>query len=254
MSALQLVQNMPPTSLDLDDANRHLQAASAAETIAWAWKSYGAKLVMTSSFGGLSAVLLHLATRVAPDIPVIFLDTGYLFPETYQFAEALTKRLGLRLEVYAPRMTAARQEALFGRLYDGDDQDLERYHQLNKVEPLRRALRELGAEAWMAGLRAEQTEFRSRLRRVERQHGLTKVHPLLSWTLEDARRYLAEHDLPYHPLYPFGYRSIGDTHSTTPTTPDQDERDGRRLGEKSECGIHLPNGPAEEESLRSSGL
>jgi phosphoadenosine phosphosulfate reductase len=199
--------------------------------------------------------MLHLATRVAPRIPVIFLDTGYLFPETYQFAEALRARFDLRIEVYNPRMTAARQEALFGRLWDGDEEDLRRYHQMNKIEPMQRALRELGAKAWLAGLRSDQTEFRAGLRTVELQDGTYKVHPILSWTKDDVEAYMEEHDLPLHPLYVWGYKSIGDVHSTVPVEPDEDDRAGRMLGEKRECGIHLFGSREEEEASRkSSGL
>ncbi|MBZ0121925.1 MAG: phosphoadenylyl-sulfate reductase [Sandaracinaceae bacterium] len=252
MEALKLVR--PAGELDLDRVNAELAGAGAEEVIAWALATFGESLVMSSSFGAQAALMLHLATRVAPRVRVIFLDTGYLFPETYQFAEALRERFDLRLEVYSPRITPARQEALFGRLYDGDEDDLRRYNQINKVEPMQRALRELGARAWLAGLRADQTEHRAGLRKVELQNGVYKVHPILDWTKADVKRYFELHDLPYHPLHAWGYRSIGDVHSTTPTTPDQDERDGRRLGEKRECGIHLPSTPEEEASLESSGL
>ncbi len=252
MEALKLVPQ--GNAIDLDDANARLAGADAEAVIAWAFDAFGERLVMSSSFGAHSAVMLHLATRVAPGIPVIFLDTGYLFPETYQFAEALRERFDLRLEVYGPRMTAARQEALFGRLYDGDEQDLRRYHQMNKIEPMQRALRELDAKAWLAGLRSDQTEFRAGLRKVELQDGTYKVHPILDWTKADVEAYMDAHDLPLHPLYVWGYKSIGDVHSTVPVEPDQDDRAGRMLGEKRECGIHLFGPEEEEASRKSSGL
>lgn len=249
--ALRLV---PSVGFDLDEVNETLDGAEPDEIVQWALKTFGRGLVMSSSFGAESALLLHLVTRDAPDVPVVFLDTGYLFPETYQFAEQLTQKLKLNLKVYAPRMTAARQEALYGRLWNGSDEDLARYQQINKVEPMDRALRELGATAWIAGLRRDQTEFRSNLRVVEEQDGVFKIHPILGWSKKDIRAYMQAHDLPYHPLYHFGYRSIGDTHSTTPTTMEQDEREGRQLGDKRECGIHLPRTPEANASLKSSGL
>ena len=240
MEALKLVQ----PELDLDAIHATLADADAEEVVRWAFETFGERLVMTSSFGAHSALMLHLASRVVPKVPVIFLDTGYLFPETYQFAEQLTARFGLRLEVYTPKMSAARQEALYGRLWDGDEDELRRYQEINKIEPLDRALRELDAAAWLAGLR-----------RVERQDGIYKVHPILHWTKEDVAEYFDLYDLPYHPLYAFGYRSIGDTHSTVPVDPDEiDDRAGRQLGEKRECGIHLPRSPEEEASLKSSHL
>lgn len=255
--ALRLVTPPPPApaaALDLDAVNARLEGCRAEEILAWAYETFGASLVMSSSFGAESALMLHLVSRVVPRIPVVFLDTGYLFPETYTFAEELTKRFDLDVRVYNPKMTAARQEALYGRLYDGSDEDVERYNRINKVEPMDRALRELGARAWVAGLRRAQTEFRAGLRPVEQMDGVYKVHPILRWSKDDIRRYMAEHDLPYHPLYEYGYRSIGDVHSTVPTRDGQDERDGRYLGSKRECGIHLPRTPEEAASLKSSGL
>lgn len=254
MAALELVQS-EDSAVDVDRINAELADADAEEVVRWAAETFGERLVMTSSFGAHSAVMLHLASRVVPRIPVIFLDTGYLFPETYQFAEALTERLGLRLEVFGPRMTAARQEALYGRLWDGDEEELRRYQEINKIEPMQRALRELEAAAWLAGLRGGQTDFRAALRTVEPQDGVYKVHPILRWSKQDVADYLDLYDLPHHPLYAWGYRSIGDVHSTVPLDPDEvDDRAGRRLGEKRECGIHLPRSPEEEASLKSSGL
>jgi phosphoadenosine phosphosulfate reductase len=248
-----------PGDVDLDAVNADLEGAPADEILTWARETFGTALVMSSSFGAESALMLHListppAARTSPKIPVVFLDTGYLFPETYQFAEELTRRLELDVRVYSPSITAARLEALHGRLWDGSDEDIARYGRITKVEPMDRALRELGARAWISGIRRSQTEHRKSLRAVELVDGTYKVHPILSWTKEDIRRYMLMHDLPYHPLYQYGYRSIGDTHSTTPTTVDQDERDGRSLGAKKECGIHLPRTPEEAASLKSSGL
>lgn len=240
---------------DLDALHAELADADAEEVVRWAAETFGERLVMSSSFGATSAVMLHLASRVVPKIPVVFLDTGYLFEETYQFARDLTERFGLRLEVYGPSMTAARQEALYGKLWEGDADDLRRYQELNKVEPMDRALRELSAGAWLAGLRSSQTDFRASLRHVEDQGGLFKVHPILSWSSDDVADYLELYDLPYHPLVSWGYRSIGDVHSTVPVGPDeQDDRAGRRLGLKRECGIHLPRSPEEDASHKSSGL
>jgi phosphoadenosine phosphosulfate reductase len=255
--ALRLVPAPAPPAageLDLDAVNADLEGAPADEIVRWAHETFGATVIMSSSFGAESALMLHLVTRTIPKIPVVFLDTGYLFPETYQFADALTTRFDLDLRVYSPKMTAARLEALHGRLWDGGDEEMARYARITKVEPMDRAVRELGARAWLAGLRRSQTEHRSTLRTVELVDGTYKVHPILAWSKEDLRRYMVMHDLPYHPLFQYGYRSIGDVHSTVPTTLGQDERDGRMLGAKKECGIHLPRTPEEDASLKSSGL
>jgi len=251
-TSLKLVE-APAPELELELVNSRLADAPAEAILEWAREHFGDRLVLTSSFGAESAVMLHLASKVIPAVPVVFLDTGYLFPETYQFAEALAERLKLDLRVYSPKITAARQEALNGKLWEGDEQALARYNQLNKVEPMDRALRELSARAWVAGLRGKQNAFRGGLRPVELQNEIYKVHPILSWDRERIHQYLRTNDLPYHPLYRRGYRSIGDVHSTTPTKEGEDERAGRRLGEHSECGLHLPR-QAPDESLKSSGL
>jgi phosphoadenosine phosphosulfate reductase len=248
---LKLVESAPP-EFDLPSVNKRLGDAPPEAILEWARDAFGDRLVVTSSFGAESAVMLHLVSRVVPSAPVIFIDTGYLFPETYQFAEELKARLSLDIRVYAPKITAARQEALYGRLWEGDEKDLALYQQINKIEPMDRALRELGAKAWVAGLRGHQTSFRAGLRPIELQGDVYKVHPILGWDAEQVHRYLRVNDLPYHPLYKRGYRSIGDVHSTVPTPEGEDARAGRRLGPHLECGIHLPR-PAES-SLKSSGL
>jgi len=239
---------------DLDQQNRAVAASTAEELIEWASQRYGDKLIASTSFGATSAVMLHLVHRVAPRTPIICVDTGYLFPETYQFAEVLTKQLELDVRFYAARMSPARQEALYGKLWEQGDEGVTRYLEINKIEPMQRAIRELGAKGWMAGLRSEQTEHRAGLRRIDRQDGSVKIHPILNWTTEQMTSYMERYDLPYHPMVEQGYRSIGDHHSTIPTTADMDPRDGRILGKTRECGIHLPLTEEQNQSLKSSGL
>ena len=231
-----------------------LEDASAETVIAWAAERFGASLAMSSSFGAHSAVMLHLVSTVAPGTPVIFIDTGHLFPETYRFADELTRRLNLNLHVAAPTMSAARREALFGREWEQGEEGVRAYLDAHKVEPMERALRELGTNAWMAGVRANQTGHRAALPRVGEQNGRVKIHPILHWDEAQVLAYLERHDLPVHPLVAQGYRSIGDAHSTLPTTPDMDPRDGRILGKKQECGLHLPMSESVSKSLKSSGL
>jgi phosphoadenosine phosphosulfate reductase len=226
--------------------------ATALELISWAYQRYGAGLALSSSFGADSAVMIHLATRVAPEIPVVMVDTGYLFPETYRFAEELTQRLGINLVVATPKMSAARQEALYGQLWEEGDEGVSKYLELNKVEPMKRTLSELGVTAWMAGVRASQTEHRRGLPKVGIVDGRVKIHPILDWSSEEIERYLNAHDLPRHPLYHEGYKSIGDVHSTLPVVDGQDERAGRLLGAKKECGLHLS--AEENTSLTASSL
>ena len=239
---------------DLEEENRVLGTSTPEELIEWAFEAYGEGLVASTSFGATSAVMLHLIQRVAPRTPIVCVDTGYLFPETYKFADGLVERLQLKVHFYTAVMSSARQEAIYGKLWEQGEAGVKRYLEINKVEPMQRALEELGAKAWMAGLRSEQTQHRAGLRRIDRQDGRIKLHPILHWSSEEVDAYMAHHDLPYHPLFEQGYRSIGDHHSTIPTTADMDPRDGRILGQTRECGLHLPLTKEQDESLKSSGL
>lgn len=219
-----------------------LESASAEDRICWAIETHGDGLVMTTSFGVHSAVMLHLATRLASAIPVIFIDTGYLFPESYLFARDLTERLGLNLRKFIPTMTAAEQEALNGRLWEKGVDELKRYNFINKVEPMDRAIRETGATAWLAGLRREQSNSRGSLPVVQRQNKVTKIHPIIDWDLRRIHRYMVDHDLPYHPLWDQGYVSVGDWHSTSKLLDGMTEEQTRFNGLKRECGLHESSG------------
>jgi len=226
----------------------------ASAVVRWAAERHGGGLVLSTSFGIHSAVMLHLVTRIVPEIPVIWVDTGYLPPETYRFAEALRERLALDLRVTQAELSPARMEALYGRLWEGDAESLALYHRIRKVEPMRRALRELGATAWLSGLRADQTEHRRGKARVGEQDGREKILPILDWSSRDLHRYLVRHDLPYHPLFHEGYATVGDAHSSRPVTAgDAHERDTRFRGLAQECGIHLDSEEAAS-SFESSGL
>lgn len=218
--------------------DRELVRQGPEAIVRWTLETFHDDVILTSSFGGESAVMLHLVSRIIPSIRVVFIDTGYLFPETYRFVEELRQRLDLDVRVYAPEFTSARLEALHGQLWDGDQSALARYQRVTKVEPMQRALEELRPKAWLAGLRGVQTEHRANLDHVEPQGQYTKVCPILHFTDDDVHRYLKQYELPYHPLYEQGYRSIGDVHSTRPTLAGQDAREGRSLGKQRECGLH----------------
>ena len=243
-------------TLNLDKIDRQLANVKGSDLVQWGMKTFGDRLVMTTSFGIQAAVMLHLVTEIVPDIPVIWIDTGYLPAETYRFAEQLTQRLNLNLQVYQSPISPARMEALHGKLWEKNDVEaFNLYDYIRKVEPMQRALKELNAKAWLAGLRSDQTEHRQTLQKVELQEGIYKIHPILDWHSRDIYNYLTTHDLPYHPFFDLGYVSVGDWHSSRPLTADDDsERDTRFNGLKQECGIHLPTTPEEEESLNSSSL
>ncbi|NET53010.1 MAG: phosphoadenosine phosphosulfate reductase [Merismopedia sp. SIO2A8] len=242
--------------IDLAAVNQQMENAEASVIVQWASSTFDDGLVMSTSFGIQSAVMLHLVTSIEPNIPVIWIDTGYLPPETYRFADELTRRLQLNLKVYQSSMSPARMEALFGRLWDRTEvESLNRYDQIRKVEPMQRAMEELKATAWLAGLRSSQTSHRQSLQPVGQQMGLYKILPILNWHSRDIYQYLQTHDLPYHPMFDQGYVTVGDWHSSRPlTASDDNERDTRFHGLKQECGLHLPQTQGEAESLDSSSL
>lgn len=252
--SLEMPTSIPP--LDLVNIQTELEHASAEAIVAWADQTFDQGLVMSTSFGIQAAVMLHLVTRIIPQIPVIWVDTGYLPAETYQFAEALTKKLQLNLKVYQSPLSPARMEALYGKLWQQKDLEaLNRYDQIRKVEPMQRALKELGAIAWLTGLRRDQTRHRQTLKPVELQGNQYKVLPILDWNAKTIYEYLTAYDLPYHPFFDQGYVSVGDWHSSRPLMAgDQDERDTRFHGMKQECGLHLPLTPEAAQSLDSSTL
>jgi phosphoadenosine phosphosulfate reductase len=226
------------TAADLAAANASLASATAEARIAWAVERFPGTLVLSSSFGAQAAVMLSLATRVVPGIPVVLIDTGYLFPETYRFADELTTKLKLNLKVYRSKESSAWIEARHGKLWEQGLEGLKTYNQLVKVEPMQRALNELGARAWLAGLRRVQSETREALDIVSVQDGRTKILPIIDWSDRDVHRYLEKHGLSYHPLWDQGYVSIGDTHSTRPLTGDLTPEQTRFFGLKRECGLH----------------
>lgn len=222
----------------------HLTDKSAAERVKWALENLPGRAVLTSSFGAQSAVMLHLMTQTQADIPVIVVDTGYLFPETYQFIDRLHERLRLNLKVYRPDMSNAWQEARYGKLWEQQETGLNHYNRINKVEPMRRALKNLQAGIWFTGLRRQQSESRAQTPFAvhkpasDNVQSHWKVHPLADWTDRDIGMYLKEHDLPYHPLWDQGYVSIGDTHTTRRLADGMREEDTRFFGLQRECGIH----------------
>lgn len=242
--------------LDLNQINQEFEETQATDIIKWSQEHFGDGLVMSTSFGIQSAVMLHLATQIIPDLPIIWIDTGYLPLETYKFAEDLTLRLKLNLKVYQSPLSPARMEALYGKLWEQDNVEaFNRYDQIRKVEPMQRALQELKATAWLAGLRSNQTDFRKTLKFIDKSGDRYKIHPILRWTSRDIYNYLSHHDLPYHPYFDLGYVTVGDWHSSRPLTANDDnERDTRFRGLKQECGLHLPQTVEESQSLDSSSL
>jgi phosphoadenosine phosphosulfate reductase len=222
----------------LENWNKRLAELDAEGRVRCSLEHLPGNHVLTSSFGAQAAVSLHLLTRALPGIPVILLDTGYLFPETYAFIDELTDRLDLNLTVYRSRMSPAWQEVRYGERWNQGVAGIEAYNYDNKVEPLARALEELEVGTWFSGLRRSQSSSRRETPFVQYTGGRFKVCPIADWTDRDVYDYLNRHDLPYHPLWHEGYVSIGDTHTTRRLSDVSDAESTRFFGLKRECGIH----------------
>jgi phosphoadenosine phosphosulfate reductase len=228
-----------PEVLSADIANLR-----AGDRIRLLYERLGDHLVATTSFGIQSAVMLHLIHEHAPKIPVVFIDTGFLFPETYRYAEDLIARLNIDLRVYQPSVSAARMQALWGNLWEQGKEGADHYAMLTKIEPMNRALRETGADVWLSGLRRSQSQTRVDRPFVERQKKTLKAYPILDWADIQVELYLNQHGLPRHPLAEKGYRTMGDWHSTRPAE-NGDAEASRFNGEKYECGLHLESGSSD---------
>ena len=182
--------------------------------------------------------MLHLVSQQKPDIPVVLIDTGYLFPETYRFIDDLTAKLDLNLQVYRPESSGAWQEARHGKRWEDGLPGLASYNQETKVEPMQRAIEELGVGTWFSGLRRVQSLERAKTPFVENAGDRFKVYPIADWTDKDIYDYLKKHDLPYHPLWEKGYVSIGDVHTTRSLAEVNSIDETRFFGLKRECGLH----------------
>ncbi len=232
-----------PTCREVPDTqllelNRRLESLPTEDRVSWALENLPASHVLSSSFGAQAAVGIHLLTRQDPKIPVILIDTGYLFPETYRFIDELSESLSLNLQVFRSPLSTAWQEARYGRRWQANPEGLAAYNQEVKVEPMKRALSELDVGTWYVGLRRDQSPTRANTPLVQRSGGRFKVHPIADWTDRDVHRYPRSHNLPYHPLWDKGYVSIGDHHTTRPLHEVDHVLDTRFFGMKRECGLH----------------
>lgn len=211
---------------ELSEVASELELATAPEVVAWAHGRFGPGLVLTASFQ--DCVLIDVATSIAPALEVVFIDTGFHFPETLSYVEQVRRRYRLNLRVVAPEV--------------GPDVwpcGTEWCCQTRKVAPLDRVLAE--RTAWMTGLRRVETPERAGAKVVswDAGRGMVKVNPLVNWTDEDVTAYAAERELPVHPLTNRGYASIGCAPTTTPLAQGEDPRSGRWRGSaKTECGLH----------------
>ena len=223
-------------TLDLARQNELFETATPEEILAWVTSGFAPDAVLTMSFQHEGVVIAHMLRGTAPETPILFIDTGYHFPETLAYRDQLVERFGFPIR----NLTSVMPRAEFVAKYGDDlyDRDPDLCCKINKVEPMQLALR--GVRAWINGRRRDQATTRTRMPIVERlQGGIVKVNPLANWTARDTYRYLTQHDIPTHPLFEQGYTSIGCFPCTRPVLPGEDERAGRWAGKnKTECGLH----------------
>ncbi len=221
------------------DILKDLRAGKRLELL---YDTFGERMVATTSFGLQAAVMLKLLHDHAPKVPVIFIDTGHLFPETYQYADELMELLPLNYRVYQPEISAARMQALWGNLWEDE---AERYGRITKVEPMNRAMKDTGADIWLSGLRRSQSKTRQERPFIEKQKQTEKVYPILDWADAQVDLFFHQNDLPRHPLAEKGYVTMGDWHSTRPSL--NGSADGTRFdGEQYECGLHVDSGASSD--------
>ena len=209
-----------------------LEPLNAEETLAYAVEEFAPRLYVASSFQKEASVVMDMLLKIDPEARFFTLDTGFLFPETYETWKRLEDRYGIEIEVYQG-ISPARQAELHGDALWRRDPD--KCCEIRKVVPMREALAR--ADAWITGVRREHSPVRTEIPKLgwDAKHGLYKVAPLAGWSDKDVWRYIFENDVPYNPLHDHGFESIGCTHCTQPGAG----RAGRWAGtDKEECGIH----------------
>lgn len=245
------IEPAPPPQGGVGFSEPSLRHATPQRILRAALAAFGDRIALVSSFGAESAVLLHMAAEIDPAIPVLFLDTGMLFGQTLDYRQQLAARIGLtNVRDLRPAFRDLAAADPGGVLWKTDT---DACCKLRKVAPLEQALGDF--DAWITGRKRFQAATRAHLPVVETAGEKVKVNPLANWTKADLDAYVAEHDLPLHPLVPFGYPSIGCWPCTKPVDRGQDARAGRWAGsEKVECGIHTPDAVAAPFEAIGEGL
>jgi phosphoadenosine phosphosulfate reductase len=227
----------PQILRDLPNTNARLENAAPEEILKWVWDLFGDDMIASSSFQTQSVPLLHMISKAVPKLKIVFVDTGFHFPETLAFRDTLVARLDLNLLVVEPQIKGEEFSGLYGPLYA---QSADACCFYNKIVPFQLTLENYSA--WISGIRRDQTDNR-RNTPIVGQHPflpVVKISPLVNWTAEEVEAYIDLHDLPRHPLYTQGYRSIGCKPCTLPTHAQEDARRGRWPDlVKNECGMHL---------------
>ena len=230
------------TKYNLKELNKELINLSAPEVLEWGFDKFGNNLAFTTSFGIQSSVLLHLiqSSSLKNKVKIFWIDTGYLPKETYLYANMLIKQLSLNIDILQSKISPAYMEAMYGKLWESNnEEDINKYHQIRKVEPLEEALKKYSISCWVSGVRSQQTENRSKMKFIESIRDRLSLRPILGWTQKEIFYYMEENKLPQHPLFSKGFSSIGDWHSSSAETENTKGRATRFGGLKQECGLHV---------------
>jgi len=223
----------------LEILNREFEGCSPHEVLTYALTTYFPDIVLASSFGAEDVALIDMVHRINPATPILYLDTDFLFKETYETRDTLIRKYGITPIQVKSLLTPEQQAVQFGdRLWERRPDEC---CNQRKVEPLTRALKSY--KAWITGIRRDQSPTRAGAKIVEwdPKFELIKFNPLARWTAEDVWTYIKLHDVPYNPLHEQGYPSLGCTYCTRPVQPGEDPRAGRWSGfAKTECGLHRP--------------
>ncbi len=237
--------------LDVDALNAMFETAGPEKIVEWAAAQFGDELVMSSSFGAESALLIHMAITHRPNVKIIFTDTGYLFPETFTHLENLRKQFNLNVWTYRTKNDPIAYLSNSGETDPTWRNNIDACCAVNKNEPFDRAMKDLAPKAWLRGIRRNQADTRKGRAFIEwsSRYNCYAISPLLNMTSKDIYYYMKQHNLPYHPLYEQGYLSIGcnPLSCTRPVMPGDDPRSGRWAGSgKIECGLNVePATPSE---------
>ncbi len=222
---------------DFSEINRYFANRSLDDLLSWSLATFGAKVALITSFGPTGMVVLDRLAKLSPGIKIITIDTDFLFEETYTLRERVQRRYPIQLEIRKSALTPAVQAQIYQPQLWQVNPDL--CCHIRKVAPLAEVLG--GLEAWLTGLRRDQSATRTDLPLVawDDKYHLVKINPLANWTRSQVWTYLLENDVPYNHLHDQGYASIGCTHCTRPGDNSGDERTGRWQGSsKVECGMH----------------
>ena len=221
----------------LEAISARLDDAPPEETLRWAFDEFGDRVAIATGFGPEGVALIHMAVRANPRPNIFFLDTGFLFAETYELRRRIEDRYRIKIRAVQTAITPESQEEMFGPKLWSKDPDL--CCRLRKLEPLKEELSNL--DAWITAIRRDQTEARRTARVVEwdPRWQAVKINPLAGWSKQDVWAFIARERVPYNPLHDAGYPSIGCLHCTRAVGPGEDDRAGRWSGRaKTECGLH----------------